>query len=112
MSIHGPLQTPCKHWLQAHAGQSARAGNRGQAGAAYAPFQAASPRAKIVAGGHDARDDVAIKISVVPLLCSLLRACARLNDVVRRAEARVEAEKKAGPATAFWLPSACDSRYP
>jgi len=93
MSIRGHLQTPCKHWLQAHAGQSARAGNRGLAGAAYAPFQAASPRAKIVAGGHDARDDVAIKISVVPLLCSLLRACARLCDVVRRAEARVESER-------------------
>jgi hypothetical protein len=93
MSIRGHLQKPCKHWLQAYAGQSACAGNRGLAGAAYAPFQAASPRAKIVAGGHDARDDVAIKISVVPLLCSLLRACARLNDVVRRAEARVESER-------------------
>jgi hypothetical protein len=50
----------------------------------YAPVQAPSPRARIVAGPHDHRDDIAKKKYAVPLSCSLPRVCARLRDVVRR----------------------------
>ena len=79
---------PRKHWLQAHAGQSARAGNRGLAGAAYALFQAASPREKIVAGGHDERDYAAKKFLSFRFFArsfARLRASAMSCGAMRRA---------------------------